>query len=176
MSTSSSQRWRVGAAAVAAVALLLFPLQAITVRPARGGGLLWAVPAGAGAEFSLTWIHSVNRRPVTETYRIGDGRRLRLVAMAFDHYGPNLPHAPEPGTTWQIGPDRILVTGYDRALPRLDLGVAPDRHRLQIGRVEWDLVAGAGSGRSLRLAVERLPVLVILLVEVRQWPNTRILP
>ncbi|BDG61623.1 hypothetical protein caldi_27130 [Caldinitratiruptor microaerophilus] len=162
-----------GAAALAAVALLLFPSRALTVRGARDGDLIWAAPVRAGEEFRLTWIHTVTRRPVTETYAVTAGGRLRLVEMVFDQFGANLPHRPEGGTTWRIERDRIVVTGYDTVLDRLYLGVAPYGHWLQVGGREWDLLAGAGADRSVRLAAERLPFIRILVTEVWQWRNTR---
>jgi hypothetical protein len=157
------------AAALLAVALLLCPVQALTVRPGRGGSLRWAVPVRAGATFTLTWIHTVSRRPVAETYRVASDGQLHLDEMVFDHPGANLPAGPEGGTTWRIERDRWVVTGYDLALPALHLGVGPYGHWLRVGCREWDLVAGIGPDRSIKLQVERVPLLLIILTEGWQW-------
>ncbi|HYG59318.1 MAG TPA: DUF1850 domain-containing protein [Symbiobacteriaceae bacterium] len=156
-----------------AVALLFAPVQALTVRPARGSGLLWAVPASTGSALSLTWTHTVTRRPVSETYRVGPSRQLELETMVFDQFGPNLPSEPEPGTTWQLERDRIIATGYDRRFDTLWIGVGPLSHRLVVGGREWDLVAGVGPDRSVRIQVERTPLLLIIATEVWQWRTTR---
>jgi hypothetical protein len=161
----------VGAAALA-VALLFWPVQSLAVRPARGAGLLWAVPAPVGAEFRLTWTHTVSRRPIVETYTVGTDRRLCLRAMDFDAFGPNLPAGPEGGTTWQIDGTKAHVTGYNLCLDRLNLGVAPMGHHLQAAGRDWDMMAGAGSDRLVRLEWVREPWILIILTEVWQWQNT----
>ncbi len=96
--------------------------------------------------------------------------------MIFDHFGPNLPSAPEGGTTWRIERDRIVVTGYSERYQRLNLGVAPITHYLRVGAREWNMLAGVGPDRLVQVQVEREPWLFILLSEVRQWRSTRRLP
>jgi len=162
-----------GAAVLLAAALLALPVPALTLRPTRGSGLLWALPAGAGSRLRLTWTHTVTRRPVTEFYEVGEDARLHLLTMEFDEHGPNLPSAPEGGTTWTLEGGRIVVTGYEVALDRLDLGVGPLGHRLQVGRWELDLLAAIGPDRLIRLQAEREPLLLIIMSEVRQWPRMR---
>lgn len=162
-----------GAAVLVAAALLALPVPALTVRPARSGGLLWAVPARAGTRFRLTWTHTVTHRPVSEIYELGADTRLHLISMTFDEHGPNLPSAPEAGTTWTFQSDGIVVTGYAVDLDRLNLGVGPMGHRLQVGRLELDLLAALGHDRLVRLQAEREPLLLIIISEVRQWPKTR---
>lgn len=151
------------------VALLCTPLQVLTVRPARGSGLLWAAPIRAGSEFGLRWTHTITRRPVAETYTVEPDGRLRLVQMVFDQFGANLPASPEPGTTWQLGPEGITVTGYTERFKRLNLGVGPYDHRLSVGSRELDLVTKVGADRLIRIGVERQPWIRIYLMEVSQW-------
>ncbi|HWI60858.1 MAG TPA: DUF1850 domain-containing protein [Symbiobacteriaceae bacterium] len=157
-----------GAAALA-VALLCYPLQALTVRPARSGGLLWAAPIRPGDQFSLRWTHTVTRRPVAETYTVEPDGRIRLVQMVFDQFGPNLPSGPENGTVWAVGPEGITVTGYTERYESLSLGVGPYDHWLHAGTRKLDLVTGVGPDRLIRIHVERQPWIVTKLMEVYQW-------
>jgi hypothetical protein len=161
--------------AVLAVALLFYPIQALTLRPARGAGWIWVYPIASGAEFQLQWTHTVTRRPIIETYRVQPDRQLALVQMIFDQYGPNLPAGPEGGTTWRIERDRWVVTGYQVELAALGFGVGPYGHELQVGSRRLDLLRAAGSDRLLKLSVERQPLLLIILTEVWQWRHTRAL-
>jgi hypothetical protein len=147
-------------------------VQALTVRPARGTGLLWAVPAPAGTAFTLTWTHTVTRRPIIETYTVEPDRRLCIREMVYDQFGPNLPAGPEEGTTWRIEGNAAHVTGYNLCLEQLNLGVAPMGHHLQVGRRDWDMMAGAGPDRLVRVAAEREPLILLILTEVRQWQLT----
>lgn len=173
MSTSSNRlRAVAGAAALAAALLTLRPVQAVTVRPARGIGLLWAAPAGAGTACTLTWTHTVSRRPVSETYLVEADRRLRLQEMVFDQEGPNLPSEPEEGATWRLEPKRVVVSYQRPPMDQLNLGVPPMGMSLQVGARVWDMMAGAGPDRLVRVAVEREPWLFIIATEVWQWRNS----
>lgn len=155
-----------------AVALLSTPVQVLTVRPARSGGLLWAAPIRDGGQFLLRWTHTITRSPVAETYTVEPDGRLRLVQMVFNQFGANLPSGPEQGTTWQVGPDGITVTGYTERYERLNLGVGPYDHRLKVGSRELDLVANVGADRLIRISVERQPWIRISLMEVFQWRSS----
>jgi len=88
--------------------------------------------------------------------------------MVFDHEGPGLPSSPETGTKWRIEDGKVIVTGYSRCLERLHLGVSPFGHRLETSLWDWNLVIGIGSDRLASLTVERIPLILILLAEVRQ--------
>jgi hypothetical protein len=174
VSTSSNRlRFVAGAAALAVAFASLWPVQAVTVRLAREGGLLWASPAGPGTACKLTWTHTVSRRPITETYVVVKDGRLRLAEMVFDHEGPNLPSEPEEGSTWRLERDRVTVFYNREPMAQLNLGVPPLGQRLQVGAREWDMLAGVGPDRLVRVAVEREPWLFIIATEVWQWRNTR---
>jgi hypothetical protein len=147
-------------------------VQVLAVRPAGGSGLLWAAPLKAGGEFQLRWTHTITRSPVSETYTVEPDRRIRLVRMVFNQFGANLPESPAPGTTWQVGPEGITVTGYTERYERLNLGVGPYDHRLIVGSRELDLVANVGADRLIRISVERQPRIRIYLLEVFQWRSS----
>jgi len=168
----NSRCWAFVGVGILAVALLCYPVSALTVRPARGWFPYWTVPASAGAEFRLTWIHTVSKRPVSETYGVDAGGKICLKELVFDHEGPNLPSGPEDGTSWRIEQGRVVVTGYRRCLRQLNLGVSPLGHRLEQGSQDWDLVAEVGADRLVRVAIERIPLILIVLVEVRQCRYT----
>lgn len=174
MSTSSKARRALRWAAVlVAVALLCSPVEALTVRPTRGSGLIWAVRAAPGDRFTLRWTHTVTLRPVEEEYEVGEGRRLLLRTMRFDQHGPNLPAGPEEGTVWQVERDGWVVTGYQIDLDRLNLGLSHIDHRLRAGGRELDLIRAAGPNGLVRLEVERIPFIFMFVTEVWQWQSSR---
>ncbi|MFH0822764.1 MAG: DUF1850 domain-containing protein [Pseudomonadota bacterium] len=155
-----------------AALMMLFPIPAVTVRMAAGTqGLVWAVPAPAGFEFRLVWTHTVSRREVAEQYTVDSNGNIRLCSMVFDHEGPNLPAGPEAGTSWRFEGKSVTVTGYNQCFDRLNLGVSPYGHHLETGSWKWDMHAGVGPDRLIRVAVERTPLALILFSQVRQWPN-----
>jgi hypothetical protein len=103
---------------------------------------------------------------VSETYAIDTDGSFRLLEMAFDHEGPNLPSFPEQGTTWRIEGNKVIVSGYDLRLDRLNFGVSPLGHRMAMGLRQWDLFAGVGPDRFTVVTVERVPLVMILVSEV----------
>lgn len=123
--------------------------------------MLWAVPLAGGSEFRVSWIHSVSRRWVTERFRIDSQDRLCLHEMILDHEGPNLPSGREDGLTWRFRGDKAIVSGYALCLERLNLAVAPDGHRIEADRWEWDMLAAMGADRHVILSAERTPFVLL---------------
>jgi hypothetical protein len=97
--------------------------------------LAWTAPAGAAAPelclviaappqneplalvrldagnpvFTITYVHSVTRTPVEETYR-ADDEGLTETSIAFTEHGPGLPTEGAAGETWARRDDRFVVT------------------------------------------------------------------
>lgn len=80
-----------------------------------------------------------------------------------------MPSSPESGTTWHIEGSRVVVTGYASCLDRLNLGVAPFGHDLEIGERHVNLVEAIGPDRLAVLEIERIPLILIAMAEVRHW-------
>jgi hypothetical protein len=92
--------------------------------------------------------------------------------MVFDHQGPGMPSSPEEGTVWRIEGPRVFVTGYATCLDRLNMGISPFGHWLEVGSRKLDLVNAFGSDRLVSLAIKRTPLISIIVAEVRQWRNS----
>lgn len=159
---------------ILAAAVLCHPVSALTVRPARGWSVLWAVPVQPGDEMRITWTHSVSGWPVAEKFTILSDGRLCLVEMVFDHEGPNLPSWPEEETSWRFEEGRAVVTGYQRCLAGLNLAVSPFGHRMVTTGWNWDLVAAVGPDRLIRVECERIPLFLVYWAEVMQWRHRTI--
>jgi hypothetical protein len=84
------------------------PCLAIDAAP-DGVRLATIALGGPPAFFVVTYVHSVTRTPVDETYRV-DGDRLEQTGIAFSEHGPGLPTAPDPGQTWSDVDGRFRVT------------------------------------------------------------------
>ena len=86
-----------------------------------GDALLAEAPAAPGAEFSVRFIHSVQRTPVEEFFAVNeaaDGFILR--ATRYESFGVGLPFLTSDGTFRREG-DRFVMDGMERPVPRLDL-------------------------------------------------------
>jgi len=96
------RRWIVGAVAAAGLMLagsLGWPLPPVLeVTRADSDQLVLCAEMAAGEEFVLSFLHSVNRRPVYETLRVA-GDHLVIVGARFDSLGAGMPEAStEQGT------------------------------------------------------------------------------
>lgn len=71
--------------------------------------------------FSIEFVHSVNRTPVTEYYEVQDGQ-LMVTACRYYAFGAGVASLPEDGGTIEILSDgSMLLTGLNRRLPQLNI-------------------------------------------------------
>ena len=75
----------------------------------EGPALSTLVVPASTPTFDITYVHSVTRRLVVESYRV-DGAALVETSIAFDQHGPGLPTAPDAGQTWTERDGRFVVT------------------------------------------------------------------
>ena len=105
----------------------------------RTGKLLYEVEAIDGTEFSIVYIHSVNKSPVTEYYQVIDGQ-IYLIALRYASFGAGMPTELTEGLVMSRENDSILITGYDRHIPYLCYVISRiDGHSLDIGGVSTAL-------------------------------------
>ncbi|SFG41490.1 protein of unknown function [Planifilum fulgidum] len=128
-----------------------------------------------GETFSMVHTHSITKRPVRETFRVTEDRRIAIVEMEFDRFGANLPVRPEKdgdGLTEFLVRDGKYVVRYDETVyPSLDLRVGQviARHRLHFddGTVA-DLARLAGGGTYVQIRADSL---ISVVEEVLPWRN-----
>jgi hypothetical protein len=104
---------------------------------------------------------------VLETYTVDASGGIRLTAMVFDHEGPNLPHGPERGSTWNFLGPRVMVTGYSILLDEMNIAIAAGQ-RLECGQWEWDMESAVGRDTPVRVRIERVPIICIQATRVLQ--------
>ena len=82
----------------------------VAVDAAPGGERLASIALdSARASFVVTYVHSVTRTPVDESYRV-EGHALEQTGIAFSEHGPGLPTQPDPGQTWTDVDGRFRLT------------------------------------------------------------------
>ncbi|MBU8906590.1 DUF1850 domain-containing protein [Desertibacillus haloalkaliphilus] len=67
-----------------------------------------------GDHISVSWIHSVERTPWQETYKIVDNQQLELIETRFQSFGAGVPHESNGETTIEDG--YTVMTGIDRVV------------------------------------------------------------
>jgi hypothetical protein len=112
-----------------------------------------------GEEFILSFVHSVNRRPVYDTLRIV-GDHLVVVQSRYDSFGAGMPETSDGEGQLAWDADGWLIWTVNRSIPGLDLFVGRNaRHSITIRGVERALadLVEPGSSVSIR-SVTRSPV------------------
>jgi hypothetical protein len=135
-----------GAALVLAVAAL-YPLPVLEVRAGKGGGLLFVRSLRPGDTFSLSFIHSVEKSPVRDHFKIDEGYRIVLYETAFRSLNTGLPTDVSGGEHWVRADGEFHVVNRHRFLPEIRLPVdSSSANTLEIGGRRVSLPALAGDG------------------------------
>jgi hypothetical protein len=86
-----------------------------------------------GSKFSITFVHSVNKSPVTDIYEIRKGE-IYVVRTIYYSFGAGVQTEIEEGQTLEYGEDgSMIVSGFERPMDNLSyiVGTVSD-HILEI--------------------------------------------
>jgi hypothetical protein len=108
-----------------------------------------------GEEFVVSFTHSVNRRPVYDTFR-AEGDHLVIVRSRFDAFGAGMPETSTSEGTLTVAADGWLEWTVNRPLPEVTIRVGRVAdHRLHIKGRMIRLAELADPGTPLTLRVRR---------------------
>jgi len=109
-----------------------------------------------GEEFVLSFIHSVNRRPVDDTLRV-EGDHLLIVKSRFDSFGAGMPETSAGTSTLQLDKDGWLLWTVNRPVPEIRLFVGRvAKHTLKLKGREIALADLANPGASLLIKTSKI--------------------
>lgn len=120
----------------------------------RSGSLLFRRPVRPGERITLSFIHSVARRPVDETWEVTPRGVLVLRETVYDSFGAGLPTDLAFGEKLELREGRLKITGMNRELPVVSLAVGRiAEHQLVFndGRVRLADLASPGSLVEIRV-------------------------
>ncbi len=131
----------------------------LCLTPSRSEGPPVArLPAGPDGAFSLSFIHSVSRTPVTDRYRVIDGRIVQT-AEEFQAHGAGLPSIGNDigATGWRHENGRFILD-LDRETGPIPLRIqAQFLNTLHIGDRELPLASLGYGALTLAPCDEELP-------------------
>jgi len=137
----------VGVLVVVTAFFLFYPLYPVLrVANVKKAELLFCARMAENEEFVLSFIHSVNKRPVFDTLRI-EGNQLLIVKSRFDSFGAGMPEGS------QMGQDGWLEWVVNRPVPEVTLfvgWVANHSLRLKGREIPLSDLAEPGTLLSLR--------------------------
>jgi hypothetical protein len=124
-------------------------------------------------KFSIMWIHSVSKQPVTETYMINEDLSIGIYEMIFNEPGPNLPSGPEGGTLWEIKDGKFRVYNYDIILSEVPvrIGEVIANHTVIYKNTEIELKRLSRPGGFVKIRVCRMSLFYFFYREVIRWRN-----
>lgn len=145
--------------AVVAFGMMLFflsPTQTIlAVRTVKPVQTVFCARMTDGEEWIISYVHSVNRRPVYDFLRI-DGKGLRIVRSRYDAFGAGMPETTSPENPLRVGPDGWLEYAVNRRVPDVTIFVGRVAgHVLHIKERGIPFVSLANPGEALRFSVEK---------------------
>jgi hypothetical protein len=156
------RRWVAGSVFVGAVAVgfLFWPFTfALELVDGRSGRAVFCARVTPGEEFGLSFVHSVNKRPVYDTLRV-ERDHLVIVRSRYDAFGAGMPETSTAEGRLTIAADGWMEWTVNRPVPEITVRVGwLAGHVLSIGGREIRLVELAEPGAPLTLRVRDLRML-----------------
>lgn len=148
-----STLWTVGAACGLLAAWMVWGggHRVVEVVESATERVLWCAEMDEGEEFTLSFVHSVNRRPVHETLRVARDH-LVVVRSRYDSFGAGMPESSgaEGRLTWDG--EGWLIWTLNRPIPAVDLFVGREAgHRISIKGIDIVLAEMVAPGTSISL-------------------------
>ena len=150
-------------AGIGAAGLLLWPFaHELEIVDGRKGSIVFCARVQAGEEFVLSFVHSVNRRPVYDTLRAEDDH-LVIVKSRFDSFGAGMPESSTPEGTLSVAPDGWLEWTINRPVPEITVRVGRVAdHTLHLKGRDVRLADLAQPGTPLTMCVRKARMLDLM--------------
>lgn len=136
----------------AGVGVYFFTRYCLYVRTADGT-VLTSGATYPGDTFSLRFIHSVQKTPVVENFRITSGGRLELQSTVYQSFGVGLPFLASEGQFAIVG-DKFVLQNMGRVFRRISLRTGPEAQLTMLYRGrEWPLYRDLPAGSRVDIYV-----------------------
>lgn len=109
-----------------------------------------------GDQFSVTFVHSVNKSPLTDVYEVRDND-IYVVQTIYYGFGAGVQTEIEPGQKLSYGEDgSMIVSGFNQKLDPLSyiVGTVSD-HTLKIGEREISLRDLCGRNSTVKFSIKK---------------------
>ena len=130
----------------------------LVLRNGDTGAVYARYPVSEGDRFSVGFIHSVNKSPLTDVYEIRD-HKIYVVETVYYGFGAGVQTELEEGQTLRYGEDgAMIVSGFDREMDdlRYSVGTVSD-HTLVIHGRRISLRELCGRNSPVRFSCEWRP-------------------
>jgi hypothetical protein len=154
----------VAASALGVTLFFLAPFHSVlVVKTARQGKTVLCARMTEGEEWTVSFLHSVNKRPVYDYLRI-EGKEIRILRSRYDAFGAGMPETTSPENPLRIGPDGWLEYTVNRLVPEVSIFVGRvARHELHLKGRKIPFTSLAQPGIALRFTAEKKSFVQILI-------------
>jgi hypothetical protein len=152
-----------GILAAALTAVYFFYPQRLVLEIARAdtGQVTLCADMAAEEEFVLSFVHSVNKRPVYDTLRVARDH-LVIVKSRFDAFGAGMPETSTEQGTFRVAEDGWLEWTINRPLPEVIVRVGwVANHTLRLKGRETRLADLAEPGTPLAMRVRNRSIYAV---------------
>jgi len=147
-------------ASLAALCFSLFlPCHVLRIEAAREHQTVFIHRIRPDDTFSTTYIHSVERSPVREYFRVDRDFRIVLYETHFSSCNTGLPTTLSGDEKLYNDGDHLRISHMNRVVPELDLWVNEKYdNRLQLGEDTILHLPALAGDTLLRVTIEKVPV------------------
>ena len=142
--------------AITAAALFFSSGGRLVLSDADSGTVFARYRLQEGEPFSITFIHSVNKTPVTDCYDADNSGEITLRKTIYYDFGAGVPFDLNEGETLSYAEDgAMVISGIDRVIPDflIFVGTVSD-HTLTLGDQEISLRDLCGRNTKVRITYE----------------------
>jgi hypothetical protein len=147
-------------AAVIGAGMLFMPfITALEITDFKTRQRLLLIGMKSGEEFTISFTHSVNRRPVYDTLRV-ESDHLVIVRSRFDSFGAGMPESSTGEGTLKVAKDGWLEWTVNRSVPDITVRVGwTADHTLHIKDRKIRLTDLAEPGKALTIRVGNMSMI-----------------
>ncbi len=135
---------------------LIFSTPCILLKDGDTDKVIAFYPVNEGDEFSITFVHSVNKTPVTDVYEYRDGS-IFVIRTIYYSFGAGVQTEVGEGQTLEYAEDgSMIVSGFDKQMDSLSyiVGTVSD-HMLEIGNESVSLRELCGRNATVKFIIGR---------------------
>ncbi|MGI6129828.1 MAG: DUF1850 domain-containing protein [bacterium] len=136
----------------------MVPVKSLEVVARDSEAHLISLPAKAGDEFTIRYLHSVARRSVDESFEIRADGVLNLISTEWDMNGAGLPYEPEGTMVFTMDKGRYILTNINRLFPEIVQAVGTvAKHEIVYTGRSFPLEKVTPSGTAVRIRTAATP-------------------
>jgi hypothetical protein len=129
----------------------------------KSGEILYMTDVKPGDTYTTTFIHSINKSPVDEVYRIQSDYSMMLKKSVFRAFGVGIPEKPECNETFTLYDDRIEIANINRVVKDhlVFVGTISD-HTFSMNSDYFHLNTLIEPQKTVRFRVRKIPLYTLI--------------